>query len=117
MGQQPKVDVSRVNGAHVVTVRGELEMASALGLAGPLTDIAGDGNDPLLLDLSELTFMDSTGMSVLLNAGRRLTRQGRPMAIVCPDGPVRKVFELTNLVDTLGVHASREAALAELNGG
>lgn len=117
MAQQLKVDVSRVDHAHLLTVRGELEMASALGLAAPLTEIAGDGDGPVLLDLSDLTFMDSTGMSVLLNARRRLTRQGRSMAIVCPEGPVRRVFELTNMVDTLRVHASREAALAVLDGG
>ena len=117
MAQQLKVDVARLDGAHVVSVRGELEMASALGLAGPLTDIAGDGDDPLLLDLSGLTFMDSTGMSVLLNARRRLTRQGRTMAIVCPAGPVHRVFQLTNMVDTLKVKPSREDALAALNGG
>jgi anti-sigma B factor antagonist len=117
MAHELEVDISRVDGTHVLALRGELEMASALGLAGPLADIAGAGEGPLLLDLSDLMFMDSTGMSVLLNARRRLTRQGRSMAIVCPGGAVRKVFELTNTVDTLHVHPSREAALAVLDGG
>jgi anti-sigma B factor antagonist len=117
MSQLLEVDVSRVDGAHVLTARGELEMASALGLATPLTEIAGGEDGPVLLDFSELTFMDSTGMSVLLNARRRLTRQGRTMAIVCPPGAVRRVFELTNMVDTLKVHGSRDAALGVLNGG
>jgi anti-anti-sigma factor len=117
MAHRLEVDVSRVDGAHLLTVRGELELASALSLVGPLTDVTGDGDGPVLLDLSALTFMDSTGMSVLLNARRRLTRQGRSMAVVCPSGPVRKVFELTNVVDTLRVHPSREAAIAVLDGG
>jgi anti-anti-sigma regulatory factor len=56
-------------------------------------------------------------MSVLLNARRRLTRQGRGMLVVCPAGAVLRVFELTSMVETLRVHPSREAALAALNGG
>jgi anti-anti-sigma factor len=61
--------------------------------------------------------MDSTGMSVLLNARRRLTRQGRQLLVVCPSGPVMRLFELTRMVDTMGVHPSKDAALAALDGG
>jgi anti-sigma B factor antagonist len=117
MNQTLDVDISRVDSAHVLDVRGELDIASALGLAGPLTDIASDSDGPVVLDLSGLSFMDSTGMSVLLNARRRLTRQGRRMLVVCPSGPVMRVLELTSLVDTLHVHPTREAALGSLNGG
>jgi len=112
-----EVDISRVDSAHLVTVRGELDIGSALSLAGPLTEITSDGDGPVLLDLSDLAFMDSTGMSVLLNARRRLTRTGRRMAIVCPSGKVLRLFEMTSMIDTLRVHGTREAALAALNGG
>ena len=117
MMQQLEIDISRVGAADVLDVRGELDIASALGLAGPLSDIATDGDGHVVLDLSELSFMDSTGMSVLLNARRRLTRQGRRLLVVCPSGPVMRLFELTSLIDTLGVHPSRGAALAALDGG
>jgi anti-sigma B factor antagonist len=112
-----EVDISRVDSAHVIDVRGELDIASALGLASPLTDIATDGEGPVVLDLTGLSFMDSTGMSVLLNARRRLTRQGRRMLVVCPAGPVMRLFELTSLVDTLRVHPTRREAFGSLNGG
>jgi anti-sigma B factor antagonist len=115
--QQLEVDISRVDSTDLVSVSGELDMASALGLAGPLTDIANDGDTSVVVDLTDLLFMDSTGMSVLLNARRRLTRQGRGMLVVCPTGPVLRVFELTSMVETLRVHPSREAAMAALDGG
>src|SRR5215210_5690444 len=101
MTQQMEVDISRVDSADVIAVRGELDMASALSLAAPLTDLANDGERAVLLDLSRLTFMDSTGMSVLLNARRRLTRQGRDMVVVCPSGAVRRVLEMTSMLETL----------------
>ena len=115
MTQQLEVDISSVDSADLIDVRGELDIASALGLAGPLTDIATDGDRHVVLDLTGLSFMDSTGMSVLLNARRRLTRQGRQLLVVCPEGPVMRLFELTSLVDTLRVHPSKEAALAALH--
>jgi anti-sigma B factor antagonist len=116
MTQLLEVDISRVDGADILDVRGELDAGSALGLAGPLTDIASDRDGHVVLDLTDLSFMDSTGMSVLLNARRRLTRQDRQLLVVCPAGPVMRLFELTSLIDTLGVHASKDAALASLDG-
>jgi anti-sigma B factor antagonist len=116
MPQQLEVDITRVGPADVFDVRGELDIGSALGLAGPLADIATDGDGHVVLDLSELSFMDSTGMSVLLNARRRLTRQGRQLLVVCPSGPVMRLLELTRLIDTMGVHPSKDAALAALDG-
>jgi anti-sigma B factor antagonist len=117
MKQQLEVDISRLDSADLLAVNGELDIASALALAGPLSAIANDGDGSVVIDLSGLSFMDSTGMSVLLNARRRLTRQGRGMLVVCPAGAVLRVFELTSMVETLRVHPSREAALAALNGG
>jgi anti-sigma B factor antagonist len=115
MTQQLEVEVSRVDSADVVDVRGELDAGSALGLAGPLADIATDGDCNVVLDVTGLSFMDSTGMSVLLNARRRLTRQGRQLLVVCSPGPVMRLFELTSLVDTLRVHPSIDSALAALH--
>jgi anti-anti-sigma factor len=117
MTQTLEVDISRAGHTDVLDVRGELDAGSALALAGPLTDIANDGDSHVVLDLSGLSFMDSTGMSVLLNARRRLTRQGRNLLVVCPSGPVMRLFELTSLIDTLRVHPSKDAALAALGAG
>ena len=45
--------------------------------------------------------MDSTGLALLINAHRRLTRRRKGFAVVCPPGPLRRVFEITDMVDTL----------------
>jgi anti-sigma B factor antagonist len=55
--------------------------------------------------------VDSTGLALLIRAQRRMRRRGREFAVVCPDGPVRRVFEITYMVGTLQVHPSRETAL------
>jgi anti-anti-sigma factor len=48
-------------------------------------------------------FIDSAGLQVLLAAHRRLSRAGRGLAVVCDDGRVRRVIELSRLIETLGV--------------
>jgi hypothetical protein len=64
------------------------------------------------VDLSDVPFMDSTGVHVLTEALRRLAPQNRPLAIVCHDGgQVHRVLALLGLLDALTVYSSRERAV------
>jgi anti-anti-sigma factor len=63
-----------------------------------------------VLDLSDTRFIDSAGISTLLNGLRRLTRQRRKMVVVCPPGPPRRVFEILGLIGTFEIVESRDAA-------
>jgi anti-sigma B factor antagonist len=101
-------------GAQVLEVSGELDAASAPALRERLAEVATRGAGPLVIDLTDLNFIDSTGLSVLLNARRRLTRRGRGFAMVCPSGHIHRILEVTQLLDTLGCHDSREEALGSL---
>jgi anti-anti-sigma factor len=55
--------------------------------------------------------MDSTGLALLMNAHRRIARRGHGFAICCPSGPLSRVFEIADMVETLGVFPNRAAAL------
>jgi anti-anti-sigma factor len=61
--------------------------------------------------------MDSTGLHLLLNLLRRLTRQNRRMAIACSPSGVQRLFELTRLDCTFDMYDSRDEALAALDHG
>ena len=99
--------------ACLVTMDGELDGRSAGALIAALSPaVVESGDGPLIVDLCGARFMDSTGMSVLVNASRRLLRQGRGFAVICRPGPVMRVFELTGLGDTLRVSADLDEALA-----
>lgn len=95
----------------IVVCRGELDAATAPGLRDVL---AGIEEDDVLVDLCDTTFVDSTGLSTLLNALRRLTREERRLVVVCPSGAVRRTLRLTHLVDTLRVAEDRPGALRSL---
>jgi anti-anti-sigma factor len=101
-------------GAQALELSGELDAASAPALRERLAEVATRGKGPLVIDLSRLIFIDSTGLSVLVNAKRRLSRKDRGLAIVCPPGHVRRILEITQLLDMLGCHASTEEAFGSL---
>ncbi len=85
----------------VISLRGELDLASAPALASELYDAASDGFDQLVVDLSGLDFMDSTGLSVLLEAQRAADTDHHGFSLRRGPAQVQRVFEVTGLVDRL----------------
>ena len=83
------------NGVARVALVGELDMAVAPTLENELLRVENDGVDTALLDLSELTFMDCSGMRVLLRATRRAKANRHDLAIVGVGGIPRRVIEIT----------------------
>ena len=105
------------DGAVVLAVGGELDVAAAPGFSERLNDVIRLRHGDLVVDLRRVTFVDSTGLAVLLNALRRLTRARRRMAVVIGDGAVKRAFEVTRLHWTFDVFDDIEDALARSRGG
>ena len=100
--------------APAVAVRGEVDIATvpALGLAldGAIRDSVG----AFVLDLCEVEFLDSSGLRLILRARALLAREDRELAIVCPPGPVRRLFEETGVADLLFLYISQAEAASAL---
>jgi anti-sigma B factor antagonist len=102
----------------VVVAAGEIDMATAPMLERELAAVIETGDGPVVLDLCDVTFFDSSGLRVAIVAHRDLGEQGRRLAVVCdPGGHVRRTFGLAGLADLLDLHPSRAAALADLERG
>jgi anti-sigma B factor antagonist len=102
------------DGRYVITVTGEVDDVTCRLVAQALRRATLDGVGPVVLDLERTSFIDSAGISTLLNALRRLTRQRRRLAIVCPPGQARRVFETLGLVGTFELFDTHEQALARI---
>jgi anti-sigma B factor antagonist len=87
----------------VVTVTGELDVLTARRLMRQLDDIVRRHQGDAVIDLSQAEFVDSFGLTVLLNTQRRLARQGRNLTVICVEGPVRRAIEFARLIESLGV--------------
>jgi anti-sigma B factor antagonist len=112
------LSVERVSqdGVELVLVEGELDIATAARLIGVLNASVEDAIQSVVVDLTNVGFMDSTGLALLINANRRLSLRRKGFAVVCPPGSLRRVFEVTDMMETLGVSPDRQAALARCNG-
>jgi anti-sigma B factor antagonist len=97
---------------ELVSVKGEIDVGTASRLIGVLNQSVVEARESLVVDLSAVDFMDSTGLALLINAHRRLTRRRKGFAVVCPPGPLLRVFEITDMIDTLHVCPDRETAAA-----
>jgi anti-sigma B factor antagonist len=93
-----------------VIVDGEIDLAASAELQTRLAEASRGAAAVVLVDLSECLFIDSRGLSTLLNAARRLTRSRGALAVVCPNATPRRVFEITGTSDTLNVAATDEEA-------
>jgi anti-anti-sigma factor len=96
----------------VVVVSGELDIA-AVPAVSRMVVLAEHGRPrTLVLDLSGVVHLDSSGLRVLLEAARRARPEGRRLVVVAPpEGPVGRLLELTLLAEHLDVVRDREAAL------
>jgi anti-sigma B factor antagonist len=111
------VERIEADGYMLLAVEGEIDIATSPRLIAALNDAVTDTDGTVVVDLSAVEFMDSTGLALLIRAQRRMSRHGRGFAVVCPDGPVRRIFELTDMVGTLHVMPSRETALGAAGDG
>jgi anti-sigma B factor antagonist len=108
------VEHDPVEGALLVTASGELDVAAAPRLATVLS-IASAGAEPcVVLDLTDVDFIDSTALGAIMHGATEAEATGKQMLVVALDGPVRRLLEITNLTGRFRVYPSREDALAAL---
>jgi anti-sigma B factor antagonist len=86
----------------VIALTGELDMAGAAQLELEIDRVLGDSPPPgLVLDLSRLDFLDSSGLRLLILADQRTRSAGRRFALVPGTETVQRVFEITRMNDRL----------------
>ncbi len=103
------LDMRFVGRRAVLSVTGEIDMTTAPALQEALESAAGQAFE-VWLDLTAATFMDSTGIHAVARIRARLVEVDRRLVVICPSGPVLRVFNLTGLDRLLEIHPSRRAA-------
>lgn len=100
------------NGWSILHVSGEVDLFTSPKLKERILDLLEGGTTKLVLDLEQVTFMDSTGLGVLVGALRRLTERQGSLALVCPQGPVLRVMEVTGLNKVFDIHDSLDTVIS-----
>jgi anti-sigma B factor antagonist len=95
-------------------VRGDVDLAAVPDLEEALEAAIRDSSGAFVVDLTDVAFIDSSGLQMLLRARALLGREDRALVLICPHGPVRRVFELAGVSDVFLFYATPAAAAAEL---
>jgi anti-sigma B factor antagonist len=113
---QFSVDIEPLDGGHAVNITGELDQATVPELKRVLGNALESHNGAVFVDLSDCEFIDSTGLSLLVQAQRKLTEDQRGFAICCPKAEVKRLLELTGIDEAVGMFDTRDEAIAALRG-
>lgn len=106
------LELTKRDGAAVVAVSGEVDVASAPRLREQIVSLVSEGVPRIVCDLSGVEFLDSTGLGVLVGALKRCRTHGGELVLVCTQPSILKVFEITGLLQVFEIHETVEAALA-----
>jgi anti-sigma B factor antagonist len=97
------ITVVRSGADAVVTLAGELDMATAPELADVFEALVADGPGEIVVDLAELSFVDSSGLAVFVTTQNALHEQGRRLSLRSPRRHAIKVLEIAGLIEFLDV--------------
>lgn len=104
---------SRENGDRtVVEVTGEIDVYTAPALREELSRLVDGEHTNLVVDLTQVSFMDSTGLGVLVGALKKVRTLGGDLQLVITQEKILKVFRITALTQVFTIHPSLEDALA-----
>lgn len=90
-------------GWQCIAVAGEIDLATVPELETAIDSVFGSDSHPLVVDLRETSFMDSTGLKALVMANRRFDENGRRFAIAVGGGPVSRLLDLSGVETSIRV--------------
>lgn len=100
---------------HLVEISGVIDLFTGPEVKARVLALADAGTSELVLDLSAATYLDSTGLGVLLAASKRLEREDGRMVVISRHPAIARVLAITGLDTLFTIVGTREQALAELD--
>ncbi|MHB8681541.1 MAG: STAS domain-containing protein [Acidimicrobiales bacterium] len=99
-------------GVPVLAVRGEVDVSTAPELRERLLALAEQGKSLAVVDLTEVSFVDSTALGVLVSGVKRLRNSGGDLRLVVTQPHISKVFEITGLTEVFAIFPTVDEAVA-----
>ena len=102
-----------VDSRTIVAVGGEIDVYTAPKLRDKITELVGNGNYNLVIDMEKVEFLDSTGLGVLVGGLKKVRAHDGSMRLICNQERLLKIFRITGLAKVFVIHGSQADALAE----
>lgn len=115
MDRLATIDVSGDDRIAVMRISGEIDLSNAAELEVAASDAVANQARGLVVDLSEVAYLDSSGIGLLFNLSRRLSRRRQGLAVVAPNqAPVREILDVTGVSAVLEVQEHLADAVRSL---
>jgi anti-anti-sigma factor len=114
---EPLADIrfEPADGIVVAHLQGEVDMSNAHELGAAIAAELGNAAMGVVIDLTEVTYLDSAGIHVVYELRERIQRRGQDIRlVVAPESPIETALDYADVPRTIGVAHSVEAALADL---
>ena len=100
--------------AHIISLQGQVNSANAATVETEVLSVLQKGAKNVLLNMSELSYISSAGLRVVLVLAKRLKQAGGKLVIYGMQPHVQEVFDISGFMAILNVVASRDDAVAQL---
>lgn len=115
MARLAQLHLDEENGITIATVDGEIDLSNAAELEMAISHAVGNEALGLVVDLVRVDYLDSSGVTLLFNLARRVSRRQQEFVVVVPgDAHVREILSLSGATEALALHESLAEALSEL---
>ncbi|MGC1381988.1 MAG: STAS domain-containing protein [Candidatus Baltobacteraceae bacterium] len=108
--EELSIDLRTEDETLIFKLRGSLDLATAPTVRAALSEPAEQGTHDLIVDLTQLEFLDSTGLGVLIGAHRRTVERGGSFRLIVGDGSIARLLNITGLIGVFAVYPSLEDA-------
>lgn len=104
-------EIKRLDNAVIVVAQGEVTLAESPGFHQELVDLCESAPGRLIIDLTNVAYMDSSGVGSLVDIYRKVRARGGKMALVGLTDVVRSLFEITKLDSFFSIYNTQQEAL------
>ncbi len=107
------IDIKNDGDLTIFRLRGSLDLATSPSVRAALTQAATEGKHELIVDLTKLEFLDSTGLGALIGAHRRALENGGKIRLAVGEGQIARLLNITGLIRVFPVYTTLEDALSD----
>lgn len=98
----------------IVALSGEIDVYTSPKVKDALGSLIDKGTYKIVIDLTNVRYIDSTGLGVLIGGLKRVREHGGTVNLVCSNPQIRKIFDITGLVKIFGIFETLDLALEAL---
>ena len=118
MSAAEALDIRSEGDVVVARLRGEIDLANAKAIGSLVTGAVPNDASGLVLDLSAVTYLDSSGVHLVFDLSERLSARQQRLALVVPDGSrIRRVLDLVNVRAVLAVKQAADEGVEAVRTG